>query len=521
MTQATTKVFISYGSPHDAAARALKALICRAYGLSDDAVFLASESIPASASDHDDFTRAITRNALESSAFIVLGTRDYSPRFWCRYEVVLRGTLLLLSGSACPLRETPQWFPLWIDDRAEIGREFGKDEVLRLTGLSKAQGYRAWDAGDAGALLQVLAAVLKCDASVVTADEFVRDMGEFVKRQYSPDMAYARLLGGLRDAVVGIPIPDSWEHQHVVDGAMSLTLCTAIADRGLPTSAVKIQLTDDPFVVPPEHIEEYRAFFAARTADPGKYWDASGKGDGDKIMLAKLPYVGTDHLEAGGTVFLHARPVKFSQVLYFQDRFVRDATLVARNMKALAESHVATFPSILCLHAVLVTTDDRVTIVRRGAGVHYYSGKYAATIEEQFNPRKDAPDGASRPTTLGPWVSRALHEEMALDDATHYSLNDVRVLSIFLERTIMNISLSVLVPLQISADELRSHLANHPRPDYEFDRVQFFTDEEALRELRAPSLSHHPTSRYRLLMMLFGARGSDWIKRKLVDLEGR
>jgi hypothetical protein len=75
------------------------------------------------------------------------------------------------------------------------------------------------------------------------------------------------------------------------------------------------------------------------------------------------------------------------------------------------------------------------------------------------------------------------------------------------------------VRVKLTADELRDQLENDPRPDYEFDKTVFFSCDDALRELRSPSLANHPTSRYRILMSLFSTRGVDWIKRRLADFD--
>lgn len=522
MTSTTQKplVFISYASPYEQAARTLQSLLREAFALDPDNVFLAPTSISASPDGHDNFVRAITRNALDAEAFVIVATRDYSTRFWCRYEVLLRDTLLRTSDTP-GTRTTPQWFPLWIDRGAEVGREFGNDEFLRLTGLTTAQGYCAWKADDMNAILRMLAELLqKPEVTCQMAAKFKTEMERFVTDQNTPEMALKRFLGGLKDSVIGVPLPEVLKHQHIVDGAVTLTPGGVSGGRivGLAPDVLAIDVIEEPFEVDQALQAEYRAYFDAKTNDPGRYWDASGNGDGDKFMLTSLPFVNTDHMEAGGRVYLKVRPVKYSQVLFYQDKFLNDPRFVANHLNRLCDIQQVDFPSILCLHTVVVTSDEQIVVVRRSPSVHYYPGKYAATIEEQFHARKDIVPGPPRTGSVQAWVYRALDEEMSLIPDTHFEVGNVRILSVFLEHTLMNLSVCALVRLGRDGAALRDHLANNPRADFEFDRTQLFSCDDALQELRSPSLTHHPTSRYRLLMALLCLRGNDWLKNNLADL---
>ena len=267
-------------------------------------------------------------------------------------------------------------------------------------------------------------------------------------------------------------------------------------------------------MIPDELRSEYNAFFVKKTSEPGRYWKKDGGGDGKKLMLHQLPYVGTDFIEAGGSIPLYVRPVKYSQVLFYQERFTKNASFVQERLDALANTDVVQFPSSMCLHAVVVTRDENIVAVRRASSVHYYPGKYAATLEEQLNPSRDRV--LSGDLSVDSWVQRALREEMALEVDTHYQGTDIRVLSVFLEHTIMNLSVCALVRLKLSDHELRGHLKKEPRDDHEFDELKFLSCDDALRELRAPSLDHHPTSRYRLFMALQSIHGLKWIKHRLL-----
>lgn len=522
-------VFISYAGPFQAAAKVVGRFLQSTFSLGQDAVFLAPTSIGASSKEHDNFVAAITKNALDADAFIILATRDYAQRFWCRYEVLLRSTGLKTSKrqrSSASLQDCrAQWFPVWVDRHATLATGFGKDEYLRLTGLPAAQGYRAWVAEDMVAFLRSVGSVIAPESTInwsASGSQLATEMEPLVTRQDIPDMVFARLLDSLRESIQGTPIPREFQANHVIDGAMTLSVCRAEGGKitGLPPCEVVIDIKNEPFAIPQDLEAGYRSFFHEKTHDPGRYWDEHGKGDGDKLMLSRLPFIASDHIDAGGKVHLRVRPVKYSQVLFFQERFLKDAGVVAKNLGKLAETLYAPFPSILCLHMVIVTQDERVVVVRRAPSLHYYPGKYAATVEEQLHPKKDFKAvGADRIISVEAWVRRALEEEISLTGDHHVAPEDARILSVFLEHTIMNLSLCAVVRIKLDASSLGAHLASSLRQDYEFDRTVFFSFDEALGEVVSPSLAHHPTSRYRMLMALLHAHGMDWIKARLVDMD--
>jgi len=519
-------VFISYAGPFHDAANIVRRFLQSAFSLGQDAVFLAPTSIGASGGEHDNFVAAITKNALDADAFIILATRDYAHRFWCRYEALLRSSGLKTNQRrrSVSLQNHRHWFPIWIDRHATLATEFGKDEYLRLTGLPAAQGYRAWVAEDMTAFLHSVGSVIAPESTInwsAFGSQLASEMELLVTKQDIPGMVFARLLDSLRESIRGAPIPAVFQDNYVVDGAMTLSICRAEGGKitGLPLSKVAIVIENEPFALPQDLEAEYHSFFREKAHDPGRYWDEHGKGDGDKLMLSKLPLIMSDHIDAGGKIYLYVRPVKYSQGLFFQERFLKDAGVIAKNLKDLADEHRAPFPSILCLHMVIITQDERVVVVRRAPTLHYYPGKYAATIEEQLHPKKDFEAvGADRIMSVEAWVRRALEEEFSLSDH-HFAPEDARILSVFLEHTIMNLSLCALVRIKLDASSLRAHLASNLRSDYEFDRTLFFSSDEALSEVVSPSLAHHPTSRYRMLMALFNAHGVDWIKARYKEIE--
>jgi len=549
------KVFISYASPFQDAAIVVSCFLQSTFSLGKDAVFLAPASIGASSEEHDNFVASITKNALDADVFIILATRDYAQRFWCQYEALLRSTCLKTSQShqsSTPLHDCrAQWFPVWIDRHANIATEFSKDTYLQLTGLQRAQGYRAWIAEDMrdfllaiGALIAPksminssvfgtqLASFLRAVGSLISpkstidwsasGSQLADEMKPLVSELDVPDMLYARLLDSLRESIQGTPIPLEFQANPVIDGAMTMLPCGYEGGKikGYRLCEIAIVIENEPFAMPQDLEQDYCNFFHEKTLDPEQYWDECGEGDGDKLMLTKLPRTQIDRISAGGKVYLRVQPVKYSQVLFFKEIFLKDPGVVAKNLKDLADTYDAPFPSILCLHTVIVTQDEKIVVVRRAPTVHYYPRKYAATVEEQLHPKEDFKAvGTDRNISVEPWVRRALEEEVSLIGDHHFAREDARILSVFLEHTIMNLSLCALVRIKLDASKFTAHLASNLRKDYEFDRTVFFSADEALGEVVSPSLAHHPTSRYRMFMALLHVYGEDWIKTRLVDMD--
>jgi hypothetical protein len=116
------------------------------------------------------------------------------------------------------------------------------------------------------------------------------------------------------------------------------------------------------------------------------------------------------------------------------------------------------------------------------------------------------------------WMKRGISEELGLAPNTH-SDDDIRVLSVFLESDILNISLCGFVRLGVDRDTVDQVLRTIPKTDKEFTAWTYlpYTDESLIREiLWPPPEYYHPTSRFRMLLSLMKKNGlhemaSHWV----------
>jgi isopentenyldiphosphate isomerase len=211
---------------------------------------------------------------------------------------------------------------------------------------------------------------------------------------------------------------------------------------------------------------------------------------------------------------LTTRQTKYSVCVFFKDVVLaasKDATPRENDKKKILQLKLAAdflqtrtpkFPNSLCLHCVVVTSDDMVLVARRSSHLEYYPDAWSCSFEENLA-EKDF-SGVGSPTEN--WVERSLHEEIGLQKGTDYDMGDARILSVFLEAEpgILNVNLCGLVRLKLSSSELSELLSGRIRPDYEFSSWRYLSVVEDLpEELRNPSSgTYHPTSMYRMYLTL-------------------
>src|SRR5438034_5075163 len=108
------------------------------------------------------------------------------------------------------------------------------------------------------------------------------------------------------------------------------------------------------------------------------------------------------------------------------------------------------------------------------------------------------------------WGKRALLEETGISN-TAYSDENLRLISVFLESDILNVSLSGQAVLNISSDQLSETIKRKPRRDKEFTVWEYldYKDDALMSEILkpGPKYKYHPTSPYRMLMTLLKRHG--------------
>jgi len=172
-------------------------------------------------------------------------------------------------------------------------------------------------------------------------------------------------------------------------------------------------------------------------------------------------------------------------------------------MDNLINSLEVDFPHTLCLHLIVITSDNKILRTFRSPKVEHYPETWSCSIEENFS-LKDLEGNI----TLYNCCKRLLWEELAINDEK-YDEKDFKILSVFLEAKVLNISLCGVIYLKINSQNLNKILKNQPRIDYEFSDWDFldFKEDSLISELVYPMKFYHPTSGFRLLMVLIQRYG--------------
>jgi hypothetical protein len=277
-----------------------------------------------------------------------------------------------------------------------------------------------------------------------------------------------------------------------VGTVVTLQMCPTIRE-GWPLGAVQIHHTAEPFLVPDEHASAYREYVARHFASK-RFFD-----DRVKVALTRNPVAFSD----SPTLVLQTCETHYSVVQYYHEHVATVPVQRAALLGSLVRGPVR-FPNSLCLQALVLTRDDRVLPTARSPKVSYYPGAWSCSIEEQLAV-EDLRAGPRRAVEL--WCHRMLREELGLaDDA--FQPDAARVLSVFLEADALNISLSALVRLEITASELDRILRQGVRPDYEFTDWAFMPPDDLSREVARPTRFYHLTSGYRMALELLRRDGA-------------
>ena len=288
-----------------------------------------------------------------------------------------------------------------------------------------------------------------------------------------------------------------------VEHALTLQKCPEL-DRGWMPSEVDVVHSTSRFQLP----DRLKKAFEEYSKEKGF------KDDNISIMMTENPSAFIDSPK----LKLRTCESHYNHAQFYRERIAWDSSQREDLIATLLERKVV-FPHNLCMHLLVVTQDEKVLITERSAKVDYYPGFWSCSIEEQFS-QVDL-EGGRRASAVQHWVVRALEEELALTK-TRYSLENVRILSVFLESNILNISICALVRLDIDHRELSQIIRVLPRKDYEFTEWDYLDYEEMARELVHPGRRYHPTSRYRMLLALIHRYGeADFARRFLTAVTGK
>lgn len=216
--------------------------------------------------------------------------------------------------------------------------------------------------------------------------------------------------------------------------------------------------------------------------------------DQQKYALLHNPEVSSD----APTLLLELGYTTYSQVTYCRERIAGNPGTRKECIDQIVRNKRIRLPSALCLHAVIITADDKYLFAQRSHKVSYWPRAWSLSIEEQLS-EQDFVEGNQG--ALARCVRRMLREELALNH-DQYTESNVRLLSVLLEGEILNFALCCIVPVDLSAAELEKIIRARPRSDYEFSDFLFLSRSELLREVLHPGRLMHPTAGLRSILAL-------------------
>jgi len=317
----------------------------------------------------------------------------------------------------------------------------------------------------------------------------------YTGRRY--DIVFAKLLEKLQDSAF------CRYNTICLQQALTLQNCPLL-DAGWRMSDIKINHHKTMFSMPKDIQLEYASYFKAHAKEERFIHDEN------KVMLIKNPTAFSDAM----SLTLETRETKYSVAKFYWNRVASNSHKRDEYVETAINQGIIAFAHILCLHLVVVTSDNKVLLTKRSAKVGFYPGKWSCSIEEQMQPQDMSP--GNRDAVLR-WGRRALKEELGLDNDDElitYRDEELKILSVFIEGEGMGVSLCGYVKLDIDKVTLDALIRNYPRGDYEFTEWTFVNFSELLDETFIPEKFHyHPTSRYRMLMALLHNYGETRVAR--------
>ena len=284
---------------------------------------------------------------------------------------------------------------------------------------------------------------------------------------------------------------------------LTLQHCPNIRD-GWPLSKVIIYKDDsDKFQMPDSYKNAYSSFFNE------KYKSYEFNNDGKKYMLTKNPKSFSD----ADTLELETKLCTYSQTCFYNENIATYTSFRNPLIDNAVRSLKINFPHSLCLHMILITSDNMALITERSGKVHWNPNTWSVSIEEQL---KDTDFEDSSELVLRNWIKRTLEEELGLETDA-YNIENAKLLSVFLEANGLGISLCEYLELNIDSKTLDSIIEGKPRIDDEFVNWDFleFTPKNIVNELKNNSYSYHPSSGYRMIFGLLKKYGEKEIKKAL------
>ena len=315
----------------------------------------------------------------------------------------------------------------------------------------------------------------------------------YKRRRY--DLRFANLLADKVD-----PWLSHFSKSGVAWGtALTIQQCPDILS-GWSCQDVSIVSRARRFPMPEELQKDYTRYKNQRMDDK-RFFD-----DGLKYRLVKNPIASSD----SRTLVLEVDENRYSEFHFYNDEINVTQQRKSELIREAFDDLSMDFPQLLCMQAIIVTSDNRILSVLRSSKVELYPDTWSVSIEEQM--AEGDLGGGEQPILM--WARRMLREELGLS-SSEFDPEKIRVLSVLLETHILNCNVCCLIRLNLPSSEFHRIIKSKTRADYEFKDWRFLTMEECLEQLVEPTLALHPTSGYRILLALLHEYGFSKLADKL------
>lgn len=210
-------------------------------------------------------------------------------------------------------------------------------------------------------------------------------------------------------------------------------------------------------------------------------------------------------------IYISLRETDYCTASFVWNMYKKDTKLAERLVKQMFRIKKSNYmPHSLCLHLVIVTSDEKVvTTTISNNKSNDYSESIAVTLGEQIEDTDFLKTTGFYEDFIERWVKRALKEEFGIDGSQYIYItgkDSINVLSFNYEGDIYNISLMVVLNVTVSYKQFVTEANINPERDKEYDEIGFVNLRDIPKILKkykcdnGEKCIYHPSSYLRLYL---------------------
>lgn len=251
-----------------------------------------------------------------------------------------------------------------------------------------------------------------------------------------------------------------------------------------------------------------------------KRWKQRNRNNKDDPRYALLNVKGKNAIDDPFLNFELQR-TSFGRVFSVSDYWRRRKSAAETRISCLqSDLSFSKIPNFVVLHVIVRTKDEKVILAQRAASSHYHPLRWSASFEEQLETQDTV-----RQNPLVAAVRRGLKEEIGADQ-----IEEVRLLSVFLEHEFLFPTVCSVACIKLSADEAIVRWKEVARDKREartvsaipgdFDTIthSLFSKSLMVGAESIPETAWHPTTKYRLFEYALSEYGIQRVSERLRKL---